>query len=64
MSIDEAIIELQEIRERSPLKGETCLVLCLVDSGLPYMNIDEIKVEYSKDGAIARLDVNEPPEVE
>lgn len=64
MTIDQAIAKLQEVRELSLLKGDTCLALCLVDSGLPYMNIDDLSIEITQDGAVARLDVNEAPEVE
>lgn len=56
MTINQAIKKLEEIKKTSKLKGETCLVICLVNSSMDYVNVDNIKLEKSEDGAIARVD--------
>jgi hypothetical protein len=56
MTINEAIKKLEEIKKTSKLKGNTCLIVCLTNSSLPYVNVDNIELEKSEDGAIVRID--------
>jgi hypothetical protein len=52
MTIDEAIIRLSDIRSESKLGGKTCLAICLVDSEIEYVNVQELVYESDQDGAL------------
>jgi hypothetical protein len=52
MTIDEAIDQLYRARALSPLGGRTVLVTCLVDSEIPYLPVDSLKLELDGDGAL------------
>ena len=53
VSVDDAIRKLEQIKKESPLGGNTCVALCLVESGLQYVGIDDIILEKDQDGATA-----------
>jgi len=55
MTIDEAIEKLKRARQASPLRGNTVLVTCLVGSGIPYLPVDDLKLELDDDGALILL---------
>lgn len=56
MTINQAIKKLEEIKKKSKLKGETNLVVYLMNSAEFYMNVNNIELEKSEDDAIARID--------
>jgi hypothetical protein len=61
MTLDEAIDQLTELRRKSPLRGATVLHVCLVDSGVPYLQPKRIRLESgSKDDAMIVFDTEDP----
>lgn len=63
MTIDEAIVKLEKVKNKSKYKGNTEIYLCLVGSGVEYTEIDNILIEESDYGneAIARIDADIGP---
>jgi len=51
MTIDEAIIKLNDLRAKSKLGGGTVLCICLDD--IEYFPVDDFKVENDQHGALA-----------
>jgi hypothetical protein len=60
MTIREAIERLEALRLESPLGEGTVLAVCLLDSELPYVEVKDIRLERSDDGALVVIDAPEP----
>jgi hypothetical protein len=52
MTINEAIACLTAARDSSPLGGNTVLAVCLVGSGIEYLDVDSLALELDSDGAL------------
>lgn len=55
ITIDQAILALQRARKRSPLGGETVLVVSLTASGLEQTHVHEIALVADDDGALVEV---------
>jgi hypothetical protein len=60
LTVDDAIRQLEQIREQSHLKGDTCVVLCV--KGVEYLPVVEVKLEQDQHGALALFCA--PPELD
>lgn len=60
-TIDNLRENLQDHRERSPLFGETVVVVCLEDSGLEYRPVKRVDLDHSQDGAVCRIVIDDVP---
>ena len=55
VTIDQAITKLQQFKEESTLKGDTVLHICLLNSGIEYLIVKDLKLEQDDDGAVVKV---------
>lgn len=56
MTVDDAINKLIKLRDESPLGGDTCMELCLIDSELEFHPIKDFVLEQDS-GALIEVQV-------
>jgi ribosomal protein L7/L12 len=56
-TIDHLMDVLSQMRERSPLKGETCIILCRAGAATDLVDIDGVTLEYDANDGTGQIEI-------